>query len=404
MLRMFWGVYFCVVFVVISKSYGLQTETLPQGRATTALKFGQIAGLEQKFTDDQKLVQLKDEKSINFDAATIAKFNPRAMTLVQTLNQFGLYNAGDLFNLGTLEIEIKPEINFVAPVYAKALTSQWTLGFAVPVIQYSNKVQLTQSYSNMQYYNQFRGLSDDLDAALDTDLKQATQEALAQKGYEPISDRSSSFLGDVQLVSIYKFLEKTKSKWLYQASLNLPTGPQYNSDDLLALNSFHKFSLENSLIYSYTFLPLLTLNPFFNFKYFLPEQRTVRVPQNREDQLPDQNSKDTLTYQEGFTSELGLNSTFFITPDFTLSGEYKVGQKTKDTYSGSAKGNSTFLAENSNSLWQKVSAEVSYSTIQNYLNKKSFAPMTFSFLIYDTIAGKNIERRTGQEITASLYF
>ena len=401
----FWPALIGLFFLFFTlKAYSIETETLPKNISTTSIKMGYIAGLDQRFQEDGDLVKLKDYKSIEFDAPTLAKFNPQASTLVQTLNRFGLYNAGDLFNLGTLEFETKPTIKYVAPVYAHGLTDRWTVGFGVPVIQYSNEVSMKQSLSNVEYYNQFRGLSADLDAALDTDLKAATQETLSKKGYLPIEDRSENFIGDIQLVSVYKMYDSGDSKVIHQATLLLPTGPKYNSDDLLALNTFHKTSLENTFGYSKILGSFLTASPYVNFRYVMPEEINVRVPKNSEDVLPDQDSKDDVTLSEGFTTEIGTKFDFDLSQDFKIGTDYKFGQKNADKYSSSNKGDTSVLAQNSKALWHKVSLSLSYSTVKSYLKKQSLLPMSLSFNAYDTIIGKNVERRTGQEISLALFF
>lgn len=401
----FWPTMVCLFFLFFTlKSFSFETQTLPKKVSTTSIKMGYVAGLDQRFQEDGDLVKLKDYKSIEFDAPTLAKFNPQASTLVQTLNRFGLYNAGDLFNLGTLEFETKPTIKYVAPVYAYGVTDKWTLGFGIPVIQYTNEVSMKQSLSNVEYYNQFRGLSADLDAALDTDLRAATQSTLAQKGYTPIENRSENFVGDIQLVSVYKMYDSGESKLIHQATLTLPTGPEYNADDLLALNTFHKTSIENTFGFTRIMGSFLTASPYVNFRYVLPEEITVRVPKNSEDVLPGQESKDKVTLEEGFTTEVGTQFDFDLTQDFKIGADYKYGQKTVDKYSSSNKGDTSALAKNSKAMWHKVSLSLSYSTVKSYLKKQSLLPMSLSFMAYDTVTGKNVERRTGQELTLSLFF
>lgn len=401
----FWPTLVCLFFLFFTvRSYSFETETLPKTISTSSIKMGFISGLDQRFQEDGDLVKLKDYKSIEFDAPTLAKFNPQASTLVQTLNRFGLYNAGDLFNLGTLEFETKPTIKYVAPVYAYGIRDNWTVGIGVPVIQYSNEVEMTQSLSNVDYYNQFRGLSEDLDAALDTDLRAATQSTLAQKGYMPIEDRNEDFLGDIQLVSVFKLFDRGDSKLIHQATLTLPTGPEYNADDLLALNTFHKTSLENLIGYAKVIGSFLTVSPFLSLRYVMPEKITVRVPKDADDTLPDQNSKDDVTLSEGFTTEVGTQFDFDLSQDFKIGTNYLFGQKTADQYSGSGKGDTSLLAKNTKAMWHKVSLSLSYSTVKSYLKKQSFLPMSLSFMAYDTISGKNVERRTGQEISIALFF
>ena len=93
-------------------SLAMPTATLPTGIYSPSFRYGEINGIDQRYTENGSLVRLTDYKSIDFDAKTLAKFNSQAQTLISTLNRFGAFNLGDSFNLGTLEIESKPEIKY----------------------------------------------------------------------------------------------------------------------------------------------------------------------------------------------------------------------------------------------------------------------------------------------------
>ena len=73
-------------------------------------------------------------------------------------------------------------------------------------------------------------------------------------------------------------------------------------------------------------------------------------------------------------------------------------------YSGSKNSRYDLLAKNSSSRWQKVSTEFIYSTVKSYMAKKAILPMTLSLSVFDTVSGVNIERRTGQELSAIFFF
>jgi len=382
----------------------VQTQTLPQKISNVSIITGQITGLDKKFSNTGTLITLRDQKSIEFDAETIAKFNPEATTLVQTLNRFGLYNAGDLFNLGTLEIDADPQVKYLAPTYAIGLNDNWTFALAVPIIQYSNTVVMRQSLSNKSYYEQFRGLSPDLDAALDTNLEVATQHALINKGYDPIQNQKSDFIGDIQLINLYKFLSTAKSHFVNNLTVVLPTGPKFNPDNLLALNNFHKFSIENTISYSYLLNSFISITPFIGLKYFIPNQIIVRVAQNINDTLPDQYSKQSLTLQEGFHQEIGTMLSWSLNDDFSINQSIKYGTKSSDRYSKPTNGTTQLLENNTDQTWQRYAIEINYSMIKSYLKKQSLLPMNLNFKIYDTFSGRNIEKQQGQELTISLYF
>jgi len=395
---------FVLVNFLQTRIFALQTETLPSQISNTAIVMGHISGLDQKFSESGKLVTLKDQKSIEFDAETIAKFNPEATTLVQTLNRFGLYNAGDLFNLGTLEIDAHPSVKYMAPTYAIGLNDHWTIAAAIPVINYTNNVEMRQSLSNKAYYEQFRGLSSDLDAALDTNLTVATQNTLVSKGYDPIQSQNQTFIGDIQIISLYKFLSDVKSHFIHSLTVTLPTGPQFNPDNLLALNIFHKFSVENIISYSYLLNSFITITPFIGLKYFIPTQMTVRVPRDNADTLPDQNSKESLLQQNGLHQEIGAMLNWALNDDFSIAQTLKYGTKASDQYSKPKIGSTTLIEKNTQQKWQQYAVEINYSMVKSFLKKQSLLPMNISFKIYDTFSGQNIEKQQGQELTISLFF
>ncbi len=394
-----------MLFSISEKAAAIAISTLPAGIYSPAFYFGEITGIDQRYTETGSLVRLTDYKAINFDAKTLAKFNAQASNLISTLNRFGAFNLGDSFNLGTLEIQTKPEIKYFAPVLAYGLTNSWTVGLALPVIHYTNDVKLSQSFSNISYYrSQFSGLSQDLDQALNTNIGEATQQALVGKGYSRLESRDKQFLADAQLVSLYKILEDSNQTVMHQLTFNLPTGPEYDTDDLLALNTFHKFSIENTFGYARQMGSIFKLVPYTSVKINIPDKISARVPKDEDDILPDQSTKETVQRYEGPTLEIGLQALADVFENLQVSLDYKIGAKAEDKYAGSGNSRYELLSKNTSSRWQKVSAEVVYSTVKSYLNKKAMLPMMISLSVFDTIAGTNTERKSGQELAMTLFF
>ena len=395
----------CLINIISQNSLAISTSTLPSSIYSPAIRYGHIEGLDQRFTDSGSLVKLTDYKAIEFDAKTLARLNSQAQNLIASLNRFGAFGLGDSLNLGVLEIQTKPQINYTAPVLARGMTNRWTLALGVPVIHYQNNVKLSQSFSNIGYYkNQFSGLSAELDKALNTNIGESTQQALQAKGYRRLENRDEKFLGDLQLVSLYKIYEDTDLTIVHQATLSLPTGPRYDASDLLALNSFHKTSLENLLSLSVNVGSLWKVTPYTSFRLNLPEKIDARIPTNEEDILPDQNSTENIEKQEGLSLEVGLQNSIDLTDAFRVAIDYRLGVKAEDHYAGSRSGRYDLLAQNSNSRWQKASVEFVYSTVKSYLKKSSAFPFMLSVNFFDTLSGQNIERRVGQELSMTLFF
>lgn len=383
----------------------LSTSTLPEGINSPSFRFGIIDGIDQKYTENGTLMSLGDYKSVVFDAENLAKFNADARRLIEALNRFGGHALGDSFNLGVLRVETLPKVRYYAPVFARGLTKKWTLGVGVPVISYSNKITLSQQFSNIEYYRQqFSGLDPELDQALNIDLREETNETLAQRGYKPLTDRNQTFIGDVQVVSIYKLFERSSSAMTYQAQLNLPTGPTYDPDDLAALNVFGRTNIANTFAYSHKFWKATTLVPYISYVFNIPDTITARVPSGPEDTLPDATSKEDIERRIGDTITAGGNAFYEITDSWTVGAGYDYSRKNTDTYHGERGGRYDLLAENSNTTAHRVKAELTYSSVNSYFKKAALIPMMISYQVSDTFAGLNIERQLTQEMSLIMFF
>lgn len=381
------------------------TNVLPQGISSPSLRFGIVDGIDEKYTENGTLMKLGDYKSVIFDAPHLAKFNQDAKRLIDALNRFGAHNLGDDFNLGVLRVETKPQVKYYAPVFAHGLTKKWTVGVWLPVVSYSNEIKLSQQFSNIEYYRrQFSGLSPELDSALNTNLGLATNQTLKDKGYRALNNRNETFLGDIQLASVYKFYEDANQGWIYQAQVSLPTGPQYDPDDLAALNIFGRTNINNTIAYSRRLTTHLSIVPFVSYLLNIPDTISARVPTNEDDTLPDANTKEDVHRQIGNTTSLGGNLFYEINDSWTLGGGYEYSMKNQDSYSGSRNGRYDLLAVNTEMRAQRVKAEVSYSSVKSYFSKTALIPMIVSLEVSDVIAGVNVERQLVQELTLMMFF
>lgn len=381
------------------------TSVLPVGINSPSIRMGSIQGIDQKYTEDGTLMRLGDYKSVAFDAPQLAKFNPEAKKLIEALNRFGSQKLGDNFNLGVLKVETLPRVKYFAPVYARGITSDWTLGLGVPVVNYTNKIKLSQQFSNIEYYRrQFAGLSPELDQALNTNLGEATNQTLLGKGYTALSDRDQTFIADIQLVSLYRFYEDETQALSYQTQLGLPTGPKFNADDLAAMNIFGRTTLNNTLAYSRRWSTRYSVIPYVSYLVNIQDSIESRVPTSENDPLPDSSTKESLYRKIGNTATLGGNLLYEYKDALSFGIGYEVSEKDQDIYRGGRGQRYELLAENTATKFQKVRAEISYSSVKSYFNKTSLIPAIISFEISDVIAGVNVERQLAQELNVMLFF
>ncbi len=381
------------------------TDTLPAGINSPSLRMGFVTGIDQRFGSDGDLYRMGDYKSVQFTAENLSKFNARAQQLIQALNRFGTQDLGNNINFGVLKVDTKPTVNYFAPVYARGLTDRWTLGLGIPVVNYKNKITLSQENSNLAYYkSQLSGLSPELDSALNINLVNETQSTLRERGYRPIEDHNETFIGDMQLASLYRIMGDNWNGLLYSAIFNLPTGPKYNPDDLAALNVFGRTSVENKIVWSNHLNNYLEIAPFAAYTINFADRITARVPTNEDDVLPDQNSKEMVRRQVGNTASVGGDLIVSIDDQISVGAGYSYLDKERDQYSGEEGRRYDLLGQNTNSKSHRVNAQFNYSTVKSYLSKKSKMPAVLSFNYMDTLAGSNAERRTVNEMTMMMFF
>lgn len=383
----------------------LSTSTLPEGINSPSLRYGTISNIGEKYTENGTLMNLGEYKSVVFDAKTLQNFDADAQKLFAALNSFGQGQLGNQFEMGVLRIRTAPEVKYTAPVYARGLTKNWTLGLGLPVITYRNVINLSHENSNLDYYRrQYSGLSAELDRALRTDLVQETYQTLQTKGYKPLTNRDETFLGDVQAVSIYKFFETSQNALTYQAQLSLPTGPEYDSDDLSALNIFGRTSLNNTVAYSHRLAGRWTVLPFASYLFNVPDQVTARVPTSADDTLPGPETKEGVSRQIGNTAAVGSNVFYEWNDSWQFGTGYDFSMKSADQYKGSRGGRYDLLAANTESRAHRMKLEVTYSSVKSYFRKTALIPLMVSLEVSDVIAGVNIERQVVQELNFMMFF
>lgn len=379
-------------------------DTLPAGINSPSLRMGWISGIDQKYTSDGKLYKLSDINSMQFNAEALSRLSPRANILIETLDQFGTQQLGQNINYGVIGIDTKPQVQYTSPVYARGLTDKWTVGFATPIINYKNNISVTQTGSNLDKYQQFIGLDPELDAALNLDLVAEARSLLSSLGYKPIQSRNETYLGDIQLVSAYRFWEAPGKGLLWTATFNAPTGPQYDPDDLIALNTFGRTGIENRITYSQLITRDLEVAPYASYNYFFADNVTMRVPMSEGDILPDQNSKQAVRRKLGDTITVGGETYYNAGDRWSFGIGYSLAETQKDSYEGGGPGRYDVLEQDTESHFHRVNLQAQYSTVKAYMKKSALIPFIVTFNFLDTVKGKNTERRTLNELIFMMFF
>lgn len=402
-------IFICMSRLAPSTGFALDSaDVLPSGINSPAFRVGVVSGIGQKYDSAGRLVSLNDVHSIEFDSKELARFEPRVQELVDALNQFGRQGLGDALTLGSLRIETSPDVRYVAPVHAYGVTPRWTVAVGVPVVTYNNKISMRQTGSNLNAIrSQVGNISSDLNAAfeeLNVSLVSTAQKELSSKGYKPLADRSETFIGDVQLASLYQFHHSPAWTGLLKTFVTLPTGPGDDPDDLADLGIFGQSAIEQTALITVRPFRRLSIAAKGAYRYVIPDEVVKRVPTSEDDTLPGIESKRSVKRQTGGTVSAGVSGSLELLSRLSAGVGYEISRKASDQYSGAGPGDVSVLSKDTDSIAQRVRAGISYSSTEAYMRKEAMLPAIVSYEISDTIRGVNVERQTIHELWVTLFF
>jgi len=385
------------------------SDVLPAHINSPSVRIGYISGIGQKYTSDGSLMSLTDVNSITFDSKKLISIEPRVQQLISVLNQFGQQQMGSALTLGTLHINIDPSVNYYAPINAYGITDKWTIAVGVPIIHYRNNIALTQEGSNLAaIQGQAGGISPELDSAFDElrkGLVHSANEELAGKGYKALQNVDTTFVGDIQLVSLYQIFNNKRTALLTKTTFNLPTGPKDDPDDLTDLSDFGQTSVSEGAVLTYMLTPKFRLSGLLTGTYGIPDKIDKRVPTSADDALPDASTKENVNRQIGSSLSLGASTMYWFSQRWSAGVGFDVLTKAADKYWGAKSGSRYDLLESETAQTsERVRFGVTYDTISAYLAKQTFMPAMVSYTYSDTIAGVNIARQTIHELWLTMFF
>ena len=384
------------------------SDVLPSHINSPSVRVGYISGIGQRYVSNGSLESLTDSNSQTFDAKKLVSIEPRVQQLISVLNQFGQQNMGSALTLGTLHINVTPDINYLAPINAYGITDKWTVAVGVPIIHYRNKISLTQEGSNLdQIQHQVGGISAELISAFDelhVGLVASAQKELSGKGYKPLQDVDKTFVADMQLVSLYQVFNNKRTALLTKTTLTLPTGPKDDPDDLTDLSDFGQTALSEGVVLTYMVTPKFRLSGLATVQYNFADKIDKRVPTSPGDALPDASTKENVDQQVGPSLSLGASTMYWLTQRWSGGVGFDVMTKAADKYSGGKGSRYDLLEGDSNATSERIRLGITYDTISSYLAKASLLPAMISYTYSDTIAGVNVSRQTIHELWLTMFF
>lgn len=399
----------CAVFCACAISNAMDsTEVLPESVNSPSVRVGYVSGIGLRFMSSGNLMSAGDSNSIQFDSKTLVRFEPRVKDLVAVLNQLGNQKLGDELSLGVLRVDSTPEVKYFAPVYARGITANWTLGFGVPVLTYKNRLTLTQSGSNVAEIKKVVGNAsktlNDAFKEVNVNLATKAQEILAQKGYKPLTDRNENQIGDLQLVSLLQFAKGEKTSAQFKTLVSLPTGQGNDPDDLADLGAFGYTAVENQILGNYILSGRWRFALRGGYRYTFSDRVDRRIPTDESDTLPDQTTKERVSRDTGGAFFAGGSVTYSLLETLNFALGLESTRKDGDKYHGTRGRRYDLLSRDTNLSSDRVRVGLTYSSVESFVAGKAWFPSMIAYEFSDTLRGYNTERMTIHEIWLQLFF
>lgn len=409
------------IFIILMLSYFQaaiameDTQVLPKGVRSFIIQNAQINEIENKYNSSSNLESLNKRYSQSFTAERFQKIAPEAKELVSLLDEHfnKNYSIGSSIYLGELNIDAKPEIEYFAPIFAYGITDKWTLGFGLPFVHLSTKVDVSSSgYNNSKDIEsllyQKSGFSQDLENAFarlkNIDLVKEFHSVMEKRSYKEIQDRDDWYTGDLMIVNKYRYLQSEDWDLLTKLSFNLPTGYKDNADDLMDLPIFGQSSIELAHTQDYKWRSKTTIGSSFAYLWTIADQIDKRVPLNENDILPNLDQKENVDRDLGDSLKWEMNIRHQLHRDWSTGFAYLGQYKFSDYYDGNRDYNYKLLSRNTEQKWHRLEAELRFSTINGFLVKKYLAPMSFAYKYSDVFEGTNVERQQMHNLSLTLLF
>jgi hypothetical protein len=208
-------------------------------------------------------------------------------------------------------------------------------------------------------------------------------------GYKRIETWSDSGIGDIEAGLRYQYLKTDNWRLAFTGGVRFPTGDVDDPDNLIDVG-FGKgaYALLFRSNNDFTGIKNLVLNATVRYDLYFSHEQEKRILLNVNNPLT--RLKEEVEIDPGDIVELETSGTYTLPKGFSLSLLYKYGFKTKkDEVSGPSSLSYRALEEETDWAYHDFIAEISYSTLPLFLDKKFPLPLNASLAYENVFAGKN---------------
>ncbi|MGE0616665.1 MAG: hypothetical protein AB7P04_13605 [Bacteriovoracia bacterium] len=404
-------------------------QTIPRGRFRLGLTYGMSNGITDTFNSAGNRERVVGKYNVDLSSVNLSTYVPQVKELIDALNATNLsynpshrqdpshgivsYDAslprlGDALELGFLGVGGHASQQVYNFSLAHGVTDQLTVGILIPFIktdvQIDAGVSGTNTASDIYQFFQSSGFSglgpqgQNLANTLQslTVPNQTLASMLRSFGYSDVENFNASGIGDVVLGTRYNYFNGDVTNVLpghfinsFQLGIKAPTGRVYSPRQVTAID-FGQGAWDATVAHLMNYTPsrFLTLETSFNYTYRFRGMKLKMIKQSADDLLPSIEENVNEKMGDKFWAQLGGKLTF--TDYLFLRSTYEWYWKGKNHYIGSQPGiDYSLIAADTDTYLETLSAELTLSSINAFLNYKFPLPGELVFTYYHPVRGRN---------------
>lgn len=382
MKKIYGGVLLCVCAVLVlgiaSLALADSAAVLPKGVSRLNVKYSFYSAIDERFGPDD------DEESLSTD------FNAVLDDTIFPL----LLPPGT--NVGTSVVDFEYDFADLILEYFYGLSDKVTLGVYVPY--YWNKTDLKEARVDTSGATQ--AVLDSLlgagfpagDPATDAAVTSFVLAALEGPPFQfkPFDTVEESGLSDIEVIARYQYYKDDRWQLSFTGGVRFPTGDVDDPDNLLDTEfGSGAYALLFRFNQDYTGVENLTLNATVGYDLVLPDEETVRVLDDVNQPLAPIANKEKVERDLGDVFKVVLSGDLSLSKTLSIGLLYEYAEKQKDDVDGDLGLAYESLEDETDWTSNRIMANVTYSTVQRYLDEETAIPFDLYLEYEDYFAGSN---------------
>lgn len=380
-------------FIFMSNIHAAYYDTLPQGVRNITYRFVQTGDITGSYGSSGSFKGYNVNANINADS--IKGVNAAVDTYLNSLSTAD-YAA---FSFGTFQGSAKSKVSAQGFGGGYGVTDKLTVYGFIPYYSAVVDLQIQRTAKGRNNV----GTAIQLENLPDVDVRLIQSLFVNYYQYQPLGQWKATAFGDAEVGFLYQVKKWSNAGTLLSMGTVAPTGKTANPDILQAISfgdgqwdAFFEFGGGVTLSTDWSF------DNWTRVTYQFPYHAIVRQPDSATFPVTKNKGEAEIKLGNKYSTNLQLNYKF--SDEWVGSTIYGLEYIEKTKYTSAKPTSDRILETDTEKISHVARANLSYSTLSLYKQKRFFAPMNFNLAVQSIVAGKNVPKYERADFEVRLFF